>query len=84
MRSRQMVRPLRRFAGVSSVSPRFATDEGHRCNPKAVNGSFCKHLGASRGKLKLLKISAAKVPTVKQTFRNAALSERPIDAVSNS
>jgi hypothetical protein len=59
----------------------FETDLGHRCNPKAVNGGFRKHLGASRGKLELLEIGAAKVPTVKHTFRNATRSERPAETV---
>lgn len=66
------------------MSHRFETDAGHLCDPNAVNGRFCKHLGTSRGKLKLLKIGAAKVPTVKQIFRNAAHAERTIDSVSNS
>ncbi len=69
---------------LSSVSRKFETDAGHLCNPKAVNGWFCKHLGASRGKLKVLKIGAAKVPTVKQLFRNAARSDQPLDTDSNS
>jgi hypothetical protein len=34
--------------------------------------------------LKGLKVRAAKVLSVKQLFRNAAHSERPIDPVSNS
>jgi hypothetical protein len=25
----------------------LATDERHRCDPKAINGSFCKYLDAS-------------------------------------
>jgi len=49
-----------------------------------VNGSFPKHLGASRGDLKPLKSGAANVPTVNQIFRHAAHSERPTDSVSNS
>jgi hypothetical protein len=72
------------FRAVKQRVARYETDAGYLSNPKAVNGMRHKHLGASRGKLKLLKVRAAKVPTVKQIFRNAAHLERPTDPVSNS